>query len=126
MRVSTVHLLLLFLASGFVGCGTAGSVAPVKGRVLCNSRPVVAAHVIFSPTPKSNDDVEPGKPGIGFTDSEGMFVISTYRDLDGAQIGAHNVSITLDDTNPAPCKKHIETTLEVKPGANDFNIELNQ
>ena len=29
----------------------------------------------------------------------------------------------LDDTNPARCKRYKELTFEVKPGANEFNIE---
>jgi hypothetical protein len=125
MSWRTFTITLTFALPWLSGCGAA-AIAPVKGRVLCNSRPVVAAQVTFSPTPKSEADREPGKPGIGFTDAEGMFVLSTHKDLDGAQIGVHDVSITLDDTNPAPCKRHTQARLEVKAGPNDFNIELNQ
>jgi hypothetical protein len=122
-------VLLLVLSAFIAGCGeVAGgpAVAPVTGRVLCNSKPVVAAHVTFSPTPKSAEDREPGKPGTGFTDTEGRFVLSTYKELDGAQIGSHDVSVLLDDMNPAPCKRLSQMQLEVTAGPNDFNLELNQ
>jgi hypothetical protein len=118
------HLPLVISVS-FCGCSET-SIAPVRGRVLCNSRPVVAAHVTFSPAPKSREDFEPGKAGTGFTDSEGRFVLSTHRELDGAQIGSHDVTIMLDDTNPAACKRLMHLKMEVKPGLNEFNLELNQ
>jgi hypothetical protein len=119
-------LILWSLISALpAGCGGA-AIAPVKGRVLCNSKPVVAAQVTFSPTPRLETDREPGKPGIGFTDVEGVFVLSTHRELDGAQIGVHDVTVTLDDSNPAPCKRHTLARMEVRPGQNEFNIELNQ
>jgi hypothetical protein len=117
---------LLFLVSLWLSGCSETSIAPVKGRVLCNSKPVVGANVTFSPSPKSNQDTEPGKPGTGFTDAEGRFVLSTYKELDGAQIGPHDVSVVLDETNPAPCKRVLNMKLEVGPGPNEFNLELNQ
>jgi hypothetical protein len=32
--------------------------------------------------------------------------------------------VTLDDTNPARCKRSKALTLEVKPGPNEFTIEM--
>lgn len=118
---SILSIGLLVLA----GCSEA-SMAPVKGRVLCNGKPVNAAFVTFSPKAKSAEDREPGKPGNGFTESDGTFVLSTYKEYDGAQIGAHEVYIRLDDTNPAPCKKSVQISVEVKPGQNEFDLEMNQ
>jgi hypothetical protein len=122
-RYARVWLSIGFLA--WAGCN-GDALAPVRGRVLCNSRPVAAAQITFSPVPKSSDDVEPGKPGTGFTDAEGYFVLSTHRELDGAQVGEHDVSVVLDDTNPSPCKRLVQTRLEVKPGPNEFQVELNR
>jgi hypothetical protein len=115
--------VLLLLSACVMGCGSA-AVAPVKGRVLCNGKPVKEATVTFSPMPKSEKDLEAGKPGQGFSDAEGFFVLTTYHDLDGAQIGEHNVHVVLDDTNPAPCKKQMRTKLVVKAGQNDFDLEM--
>jgi hypothetical protein len=126
MRSGSVSKFLLLAPLCLAGCGSDDLLAPVRGRVLCNSKPVAAANVTFSPVPKSKKDIEPGKPGTGYTDSEGYFVLSTYKELDGALIGEHDVSVTLDDTNPAPCKRYATSRLEVKPGSNMFNVELNQ
>ena len=125
MRHSVCWCALAMLWACLGGCNSS-SVAPVTGRVLCNSRPVAAAQVTFSPVPKSPQDLEPGKAGTGFTDSDGRFTLSTYQDLDGAQIGQHDVTVVLDDTNPSTCKRLLQTRLEVLPGSNNFNLELNQ
>lgn len=125
MRLSVYLCALLMLLAGTAGC-TVSDMAPVTGRVLCNSRPVAAAQVTFSPVPKSQQDLEPGKSGTGFTDADGRFTLSTHLELDGAQIGQHDVTVVLDDTNPSPCKRLFQTRLEVLPGSNDFNLELNQ
>lgn len=113
-------LLVLLCLSGCSGA----ALAPVKGRVMCNGNPVKEAAVTFSPVPHSTEDIEPGRPGTGFTDETGEFVLSSYSDLDGALIGNHNVTVVLDDTNPAKCKRTKGFKLEVKPGSNDFNLEL--
>jgi hypothetical protein len=99
--------------------------APVTGQVTCKGTPVKEAQITFAPFPRANDDKEPGKPGTGFTDSQGNYVLSSYRERDGALIGKHRVTVVLDDTNPARCPRLKELVLEVKPGANQLNIELN-
>jgi len=110
---------LVFLS----GCKGA-VIAPVKGKVTCNGKPVKAASLTFSPVPSSELDREPGKPGTGFSDGDGNYVLSTYKPLDGALVGQHEVTISLDDTNPARCKRRTVVTREVKAGSNEVNIEL--
>jgi hypothetical protein len=97
--------------------------APVKGRVMFDGKPVTKAAVTFSPT-GSPGQLETGKPGTGFTDAEGSFELSTFKNYDGALIGAHSVHVTLDDTNPAKCQRVKALSLEVKPGENTFTIEM--
>lgn len=105
-------------------CGCAGpSMAPVKGRVMFNGKPVKAAAVTFSPT-GTPGQLETGKPGTGFSDDEGNFELSTFKNYDGALVGNHSVLVTLDDTNPAKCLREKRLTLEVKPGENTFTIEM--
>jgi hypothetical protein len=99
-------------------------IAPVRGRVTCNGRPVAQASLIFSPIPSSDEDQQPGKPATGFTDAEGNYVLSTYKALDGARVGPHRVTITLDDTNPARCQRLTHLKLEVARGRNELDIEL--
>jgi uncharacterized GH25 family protein len=96
----------------------------VKGRVLCNGKPVKEAAVTFSPIASAADNLEPGKPGTGFTDEEGLFELSSYAAFDGAQVGEHDVRVVLDDTNPAKCKRALALKLEVKPGQNEFQLDM--
>jgi hypothetical protein len=118
-------LLVLGLAL-LPGCGGGPALAPVKGRVTCKGQPVKEAAITFSPLGQSKDDREPGKPATGFTNSEGNFVLSTFRERDGALIMKHRVTVVLDDTNPARCSRTKELTWEVTPGANEVNIELHK
>jgi hypothetical protein len=119
LLVVVVGLLLL------PGCG-GPSMAPVRGQVTCNGKPVKDAAITFSPVPKSEEDKEPGKPATGFTDGEGNYVLSTYKPLDGALVGQHRVTVSLDDANPARCKRSTQILLEVMPGTNELKIELNK
>src|SRR5262245_32383200 len=91
--------------------------APVKGKVMFNGKPVKEAQVTFAPAGAA-DQKETGKPATGFTDENGDFELSTFKNYDGAIVGSHNVRVSLDDTNPAKCKRLKSLTLEVKPGAN--------
>jgi hypothetical protein len=113
------------LISSAAGCGGA-NIVPVTGRVMFDGKPVAAAQVTFSPAAASEKDSEPGKPGTGFTDEEGRFALSTYKELDGAQIGEHDVTVQLDDLNPAKCKRVTLLKMEVKPGPNEFDITLDK
>jgi hypothetical protein len=119
--------LLVFLIAALLsaGCGKT-HMAPVTGRVMFNGKPVAEAAVTFDPVPRSEDDQTPGKPATGFTDAEGYYVLSTYKAEDGALVGEHRVSVTLDDTNPARCKREKKLTLEVGPGSNVHNIEMDR
>ncbi len=108
------------------GCGGA-NIASVRGVVTCKGSPVKEAHLTFAPIARSEDDKEPGKPATGFTNAEGVYVLSTYQELDGALIGNHRVTVTLDDTNPAArWARTRKFVLEVKPGDNQLDIKLDQ
>jgi hypothetical protein len=104
------------------GCG-GERVAPVKGRVVFNGQPVKEAALTFSPTSAENQ-LDAGTPATGFTDQQGYFELSTFTKNDGALVGTHSVNVVIDDTNPAKCKRHKGLTLEVKPGSNEFTIEM--
>jgi hypothetical protein len=117
--LALVALLVLTLLSG---CGSA-RMGRVKGRVTFNGKPVSQAMLTFSPA-TGDSDKEPGKPATGISDEEGNYDLSTFRHYDGALVGKHNVSVTLDDTNPARCARFQELTLEVAPGENKLDIEL--
>ncbi|HKB01694.1 MAG TPA: hypothetical protein VKD90_05710 [Gemmataceae bacterium] len=120
---SRVCLIAIAVAAVLLpGCG-GERVAPVKGRVVFNGQPVKEAAITFSPVGDGNQ-LETGKPATGFTEPDGTFVLSTFGTEDGALVGTHSVNVVLDDTNPAKCKRHKGLTLEVKPGSNEFTIEM--
>ena len=102
------------------GCGGA-DMARVKGKVMFDGKPVKEAQVTFSP---SGGGRETGKPATGFTDADGNFDLSTFKNYDGALVGGHNVLVMVDDTNPAKCKRTKNLPLEVKRGDNEFTIEM--
>ena len=118
--------LLVFLAGALplAGCGPA-DMAPVHGRVTCHGKPVAEAAIIFSPMPKNEGDRESGKAAAASTDADGKYVLTTYRQGDGALIGKHRVAITLDEHDHSGCKSKL-VTLEVKPGGGELNIELSE
>jgi hypothetical protein len=90
---------------------------------MFDGKPVKEAAITFSPTGVPGQ-LETGKPGTGFTDADGNFELSTFKDYDGAIVGSHSVHVSLDDTNPAKCKRIKSLTVEVKPGDNTFTIEM--
>lgn len=107
------------------GCGPA-TIAPVKGRVTCNGKPVADAALIFSPVPKNENDKESGKAAAAGTDEDGYFVLSTYKERDGALIGKHRVSVTVDESSRKVACKSKVLVVEIKPGDNEVNIELDK
>jgi hypothetical protein len=68
--------------------------------------------------------LETGKPATGQTDADGYFVLSTFKNYDGAIVGKHTVHVEIDATNPTKCKLTKDVTLEVKSGQNDFTIDM--
>src|SRR5262249_58215412 len=96
MRSRACLLALLLVPLLVPGC-RGPSMAPVKGRVTCGGKPVAEATITFSPAARFEGDREPGKPATGFTDQEGNYVLSTFRPYDGALVGKHRVTISLDD-----------------------------
>jgi hypothetical protein len=107
------------------GCG-GPKMAKVKGRVLFEDRPVADAAITFNPMPQSEKDLNPGRPATGFTDKDGYYELSTNRPYDGALVGKHRVTVSLDDTNPVRCKRHQEFVFDVAAGSNNLDIPLSK
>lgn len=131
--------LLVTLAFFANGCGRSGAefnVAPVRGKVLYNGQPVTSGVVRFRPTEVAGArEGVTGKPASGEVKSDGTFVLSTYKDGDGAVIGKHEVSYlpvvkgaeTYEDKpEPSPYAGLVpkEKVVEVKKGTNEVTIEL--
>jgi hypothetical protein len=125
MRVRLSVLTALSALLLLSGCG-GPKMAKVEGQVTYNGKPVSQAAITFNPVAASEKDQNPGKPATGFTDEQGYYELSTYRAYDGALVGKHRVTVTLDDTNPARCRRFQEFALEVGPGRNTLDVPLNR
>ena len=85
------------------GCGSEGDfpVAPVRGRVVCEGRPVPYVRVFFEPLETGGSAIV-GKQAITRTEADGTFVLSTYGTEDGAVIGKHRVRVAGPDREEHP------------------------
>ena len=107
------------------GCsqGDRPKLAPVEGTVLLDGQPLEGAAVCFKP--------EGARTSRGFTDAQGNYELLYLRDIKGAAIGRHHVSIAtpseLSASKRAPAKydqRSSTLTADVKPGENVIDFEL--
>ncbi len=85
--ITSLTLLLLFVA--LLGCGGPARppMAKVTGVVLVDGNPIEGAAVMFVPTAG-------GRPALGSTNAAGEFELMTFETGDGALVGEHQVTIT--------------------------------
>jgi len=136
---------LLLPVALLVGCSEQQELAPVTGIVTVDGEPVANAQVLFMSSQH--------RPAAGETDANGRYVLSTYKNGDGAAIGSHNVTVTArptirvspaggseppgstrpmpqrqGDIAPVPEKYSNAAqpliSVEVKPGENDIPLKL--
>lgn len=127
------------LAVTSVGCGGSSGefkVAPVKGKVIFNGQPVTSGSIHFRPVAvQGAKEGMQGKPASGQIQSDGTFVLTTFRQGDGAIVGKHEVSYIpatggAETYEQQPEKSPYlglvpkEKEVEVKPGTNEITIEL--
>lgn len=82
------------------GCGRASSVAlaPCRGVVTLDGRPVKGLSIVFHPA-------EPGPGGpaaVGELDAQGAFTLATSGGRRGAMVGVHRVFFRESADNPLP------------------------
>ncbi|MDZ7618744.1 MAG: hypothetical protein U1E05_17200, partial [Patescibacteria group bacterium] len=68
------------------------TMTPVRGVVTLDGQPVAGAAVMFMPN-------SGGRPAIGVTDKDGGFSLQTETPGDGALLGEHAVTVTLQETS---------------------------
>lgn len=114
--------LLCLLA---LGCNQHGSDMPelgiVSGIVTWNGKPMTGVSVYFKPAV--------GRPSIGKADEQGRYTAMYLMDTEGVKIGTNKVWLEwgIDETGPPiPPKfgQQSTMTLEVKAGANQFDIQV--
>lgn len=120
-----------------VGCSNQPPVAPVRGIVKMDGKPLPGGRVMFQPIASGEKKIV-GQVAIGQIQKDGSFVLTTYEDGDGALIGAHHPVVMEnrqeDDPNaarPTVAGPKIgvislnDITYEVVAGEdNEFTIEL--
>lgn len=117
--------LALFALVLLLGCRHSDrpALAPVHGQVTLNGKPLADAVIIF--TPQAG-----GRASRGVTDAEGRYELIYLRDMRGAILGAHVVSITTAQENQPetllPPRYHAASELraEVGPGSNAIDFPL--
>jgi hypothetical protein len=117
-------LLLIVALCGCTGGAEKFNVAPVKGKVLCDGKPVPEGIVQFAPVAKGSNP-RTGKTGIAEIQPDGTFVVSTYLEGDGVVIGRCRVTTgSSDPDKPWACTLAGPLDYEIKPGGDDVVIEL--
>jgi hypothetical protein len=125
------RVLFPFLLLAAVGCS--GKYGSVTGKVTLDGQPLAGATVQFQP-------VQPGSPSFGVTDSSGNYELVYSRDIEGAEVGEHVVSITTaqsadpDAEPPQPevpekvpekynVKSELKVTVERGGGTHNFDLQ---
>ena len=125
------------ISVGILMCGCGGptdvpELAAVKGVVMLDGAPFGNATVTFTP--------DSGRPSMGVTNENGLFVLTYSPSESGAKVGRHTVQISpgLDSEAedfmlnaqsasadfPTTFESEIDLTVEVKAGKNAFAFPL--
>jgi hypothetical protein len=120
------------------GCGGGVRFAPVTGKVTLDGKPVVKAVVTFNPLPQPGSDIA-GDSASGTTDENGQYTLKSYVKgdwKDGAQVGKHKVTISLQGSRgegdrtiiweklPKNYNRETELTRDVNAGSNQIDFDL--
>lgn len=134
-------MFMLAMIVATTGCGKAPyDLAPVRGKVTLDGKPLTQAKVMFAPRAQGQSH-KAGKPAFGVLQPDGTFVLGTYEPEDGAVVGDHWVTvIRMSDspgkhsapgqakpTKPAPTWERVifpKTQTVVASEDNEISIEL--
>lgn len=130
--VRSLMVLTAFVSLGLAGCGGPENLGSVSGQVKLGDQPLAGALVRFQPQ-------QAGSPSSAITDDSGYFTLTYTRDLQGAELGAHRVTITtfsrgnpdgeppvppVPERVPAQYNTASQLTADVKPGSNTIDFVL--
>lgn len=116
--VATLILASLVWASG-LGCGSneaayVSATVPVKGTISFKGQLLKQGTVTFEPT-------DAGREAHGNIKPDGTFVLTTFKEGDGAVKGVHKVLVAGAGRGVRPLKI---TEVEVAEGKTDYAIDL--
>ncbi len=75
------------------GCSGEFSIAPVKGTVMLDGKPLANATVYYQPQRQGESPIV-GPPSIGVTDDSGHYAVTLTEGGSGAIVGPHIVSVS--------------------------------
>ena len=125
------HAVTVFIAVSLLvwsGCGSSGrphaaATVPVKGTVTYKGKPLSGGEITFEPGF--------GREAFGTIQSDGTFVLTTFKEGDGAVVGTHRVAVTgtaAGGRQATPLKyKNTSSSkiqVEVSEGKTDYSIDL--
>ncbi|UUO07742.1 carboxypeptidase regulatory-like domain-containing protein [Blastopirellula sp. J2-11] len=135
IRLALFHSLFAVIGL-IVGCSGQASDQPdlgrVTGRVLMDNEPLAGYTITYTPST--------GRPAFSVIDSDGQYDLNYIRNTKGAKVGPNKVTVTWvdfgggSDGGDPPVKKikipkrystESELSVDVKPGANTFDFDLN-
>ena len=117
---------LLLLACGASGCGSSdrpyvAPTLPVKGKITYNGKPLTQGNITFEP-------VGFGRDASGGIQPDGTFVLTTFKDGDGAVAGVHRVAVTDTGRVVLPARyrslSSSKVEVEVVEGKSEYAIDL--
>lgn len=121
---STIRLVVLgLLASQFAGCGSsAPPLAPVRGRVTFDGRPLAKVRVEFHPEVPINDPRY--VRWLAQTDENGEFIMKCDNGQLGVTVGWHRVVLATDSRSAARERNPFEpeTGREAASSPSQFRI----
>jgi hypothetical protein len=129
IRHRELSALAVLVCAAVSGCGAIGgdkaALLPVKGKVTFKGQPVTKGLVTFEPR-------DFGRTATGQLQSDGTYVLSTFKEGDGTVAGHHRVSIS--GTGPGVRKELIPAkyggpntsrlVADVTPEQTEFNFDL--
>ena len=83
------HTWLLLASALAAGCTDQPQVAPTRGTVTLDGKPLPGGRVMFEPIATGESKLV-GKAAFGQIQADGSFVLTTYKEGDGAMIGSHH------------------------------------
>jgi hypothetical protein len=125
IKRNSVFRWLLLVSLAIAGCsrGDRPELSAVQGIVTFDGKPLPRATVIFQPA-------NGGRSSRGLTDGQGQYQLLYLRDIEGAILGNHKVTITTatEDVRreilPARYNKQTTLSTEVCAGKNHYDFTL--
>jgi hypothetical protein len=116
-----VGCLLCVFGCGGTGNAVAPPTLPVKGKVTLKGQALKKGTITFEPD-------SGGKEAFGKVQPDGTFVLTSYKENDGAVPGVHRVYISGVSKNEVPAKYHSAAAskieIEVSASKTDYDIDF--